>query len=144
MVDGVEGPLRGVAELVAQVDALVSTRLPDLQGLYLFGSTAAGHDHRDSDLDLAVLLPRPLAPLARWELAQDLARALGRDVDLLDLRGASTVMRVQVVAHGRLLIDRAPPARALFEALALSDYARLNEERRAILRDVQLRGSVYG
>ncbi|MBK6846165.1 MAG: nucleotidyltransferase domain-containing protein [Proteobacteria bacterium] len=136
--------MRREAELVAQTDAWLSTRLPDLQALYLFGSTAAGHDQRDSDLDLAVLLPRPLTALARWELEQGLAHALGRDVDLVDLRGASTVMRVQVVAYGRLLIDRDPPIRALFEALALSDYARLNEERRAILRDVQLRGSVYG
>jgi predicted nucleotidyltransferase len=30
-----------------------------------------------------------------------------------------------------------------FEALALSDYARLNEERRDLLADVEARGRVY-
>lgn len=117
--------------------------MPSLQALYCFGSAAAGVARPDSDLDLAVLSAAPLDPLDRWSLQEEIAALLGRDVDLVDLRAASTVMRVQVLANAVLLLDRDPTARAWFEMLALSDYARLNEERRAILADVKDRGRVY-
>ena len=53
-------------------------------------------------------------------------------------------MRVQVLASSRLLFDGDPGGRMRFEMFALSDYARLNEERRGILDDVCARGSVHG
>jgi len=67
----------------------------------------------------------------------------GRDVDLVDLRSASTVMRFQVVSTGRRLLCLDQEAVALFEMYALADYCRLNEERRAILDDVRRLGRVY-
>lgn len=82
--------------------------------------------------------------MRRWDVAQRLATALRRDVDLVDLRTASAVLRAQVLRDGELLIDLAPSARAEFEMLVLADYARLNEERREILLDVKARGSVHG
>jgi hypothetical protein len=65
-------------------------------------------------------------------------------VDLVDLRSASAVMRVQVIGQGELHLDADPAARALFEAFALADYARLNEERAGILEDVQRTGRAHG
>lgn len=122
--------------------SLVLAEFPDAQGVYLFGSEARGETRADSDVDVAVLLPRRLDALERWHAQERLAARLGRDVDLVDLRSASAVLRVQVVDRGVLLADPAPPARALFEALALSDYARLQEERRGILDDIAARGHV--
>jgi uncharacterized protein len=130
-----------------QLDAVVDTlrhRVPGCVAIYLFGSHATGTAHRESDVDIAVLAPAPLVDEDRWHLAQTLAVALGRDVDLVDLRRASTVMRVQVVDSGRLLFESDATQRQEFEAIALSDYARLNEERREILADIRARGSVYG
>jgi hypothetical protein len=43
-----------------------------------------------------------------------------------------------------VLFDAAPFERALFEATACADYARLQEERRAILEQVARDGRVYG
>ena len=60
----------------------------------------------------------------------------GRDVDLVDLRQASTVLRVQILRDARMLLDADAAERARFEATALSAYARLNEERKQILADV--------
>jgi hypothetical protein len=53
-------------------------------------------------------------------------------------------MRVEVLRDGSLLVDRDPSARQSFEAFALSDYARLQEERSHILADIERRGRVYG
>jgi uncharacterized protein YutE (UPF0331/DUF86 family) len=82
----------------------------------------------DSDVDLAILAPAPLGDEERWALAQDLAAALGRDVDLVDLLSASTVMRVQVIDSGQLLFESDATQRSEFEAVALGAYTRLNDE----------------
>ena len=122
---------------------IIRSRVPDPIAVYVFGSTAAGAVHESSDLDLAVLPREPLTPGARWDLQQELAAALRSDVDLVDLRSASTVMRFQVVTTGELIHDGDPRERAEFEMLALSMYARLNEERREILEQVRREGRVY-
>jgi predicted nucleotidyltransferase len=122
---------------------VVRDHVPGVLALYLFGSCARGDGRPDSDLDLAVLLARPLAPLERWYAQEAIAAALGVDVDLVDLRTASTVMRVEVLRDAELLFDGSPSERALFEATALGAYARLAEERRGILEDVRERGHVY-
>ena len=119
-------------------------RLPDVQAVYAFGSRAEGTGHAGSDLDLAVLTDRPLDAVERFEAQEALAAALGLDVDLVDLRSASTVMRAEVLRTARVLYDADPTARAFWETAALSAYALLNEERRGILDDVRQRGRVHG
>jgi hypothetical protein len=82
--------------------------------------------------------------VARFDLQERIASRLHCSVDLVDLRTASTVMRVQVLEHGTILYDRRTGRRQAFEATALSAYARLNEERRGIIDDIRQRGSVHG
>jgi uncharacterized protein len=123
--------------------AAIRAALPDVQAIYVFGSRARGDHGAESDVDLAVLCPRPLPATARWEMQQRLAALAHRDVDLVDLHNASTVLHVNVLDDARVLYDGAPFERALFEATACADYARLQEERREILRQVARDGRVY-
>src|SRR5688572_13194007 len=102
--------------------------IPDLIALYRFGSQAKGRARPESDVDLAVLARHPIPALRRFELAQELAAQLHRDVDLVDLRSISTVMRMQVISTGECLASRDEAARREFEMYTYSDYARLNEE----------------
>jgi len=124
--------------------ATLSDRVPGLVAVYLFGSQAREDAGPGSDVDLAVLTLGNLDPMDRWKLQEDLAAQIHQSVNLVDLRRASTVMRVQVLRDGRLLADFQPPVRSAFEASAMSAYARLNEERREILNDIATRGRVYG
>jgi predicted nucleotidyltransferase len=123
---------------------LLADAVPDLCAVYLFGSRARGDSHRASDHDLAFLAARPLDALARWELQERVAAALGTDVDLVDLRRASAVLRARVVTEGEVVMEPRPTARSWFEMVALADYARLNEERAGILEDVRRTGRVHG
>lgn len=115
-------------------EALRARGVGGVVAVYLFGSAAAGRLRANSDIDIAFLAtPRPEA-LQVFEAAQAVATRLRRDVDLVDLAGASTVMQVQVLGGGRR-IHVADEFRAdLFETHALSDYARLQEERAEVLR----------
>jgi len=124
--------------------AHIRKAVPDLIACYRFGSTERGTTRPDSDVDLAILSGKTLSELNRFELAQDLAAQLHRDVDLVDLRAASTVMRMQVLSTGTCLATEDERARREFEMYAYSDYARLNEERREILKGIAKRGLVYG
>ena len=122
----------------------ITDRFPGLLAIYIHGSRAVGQASQGSDLDLALLAQAELPPLHLWETAQDLAFRLGMDVDLLDLRKASTVMQMQVITNGRLLYCRDEAACGAFEDLTYSKYARLNEERAGILQDIAQRGSIHG
>lgn len=121
--------------------------LPETQAIYLFGSAAAGRLRDDSDVDVAVLLPhvraKELGSLALSDLAFDLMKALRRDVDLVNLRQVSTVLQIEVMAHGIVLYCADEHALAEFEMLTLSFYQKLNEERADILQSFKEGKPVY-
>lgn len=102
--------------------------------IYLFGSAARGAVRPDSDLDVAFLPPAPCDVWAVFQTAQALALRLRREVDLVDLRRASTVLRKEVLRTGRRLATFRAREADEFEMYTLSDYARLNEERAPVLR----------
>jgi predicted nucleotidyltransferase len=130
----------------AETQALEILRdsVPGLLAVYRFGSMSSGTANPEIDVDLAILAHARLDGIARYELQERLASVLRRPVDLVDLRGASTVMAMQVVGAGTLLYDGDPAERGRFEDLAFSLYARLNEERRGILDRIAREGTVYG
>ncbi len=123
---------------------LIEATVPALIAVYQFGSSARNQVRSDSDVDLAVLSAACVGPRVRFELQEQLARTLQTDVDLVDLRAVSTVMRMQVLSTGRVLVDLDRNTREAFEMYVYSDYARLNEERAPILQRIREEGSVYG
>ena len=76
-------------------------------------------------------------------LAQKLANILKRDVDLINLKKASTVFRIQVIAKGEKIYCIDNKRRAYFEMYAFKDYATLNEEREIVLKNIKKRGKIY-
>lgn len=118
--------------------------VPTLEAAYLFGSQAKGGIHRESDIDVGILSPEPIFPETRRRVHEELSVRLRSDVDVVDLRSASTVMRIQVVTTGSVLFEKEPVVRHAFEMQTLSAYALLNEERAALLEHVHHRGRIYG
>ncbi len=127
-----------------QIVAILRERLPGLVAVYRSGSEVTRTTNRESDVDVAVLCDKPLSAQIRFSLAGELVVACGRSVDMVDLSTASTVICAQVVSTGERLFCADPKRCDLFEDITLSSYARLNEERGEILRDVKARESVYG
>ena len=109
-------------------------KVAGLIAVYLFGSRCKGQAAQGSDYDFAFLSRAPISQEQRLEWALDLGSRLGEDVDLVDLQAGSTVLRVQVIQHGRLLYSSDQRAVEEFEMYTLSDYARLNEEREEIVK----------
>ncbi len=108
----------GVSPSLEQRIGDVFSGRADVTAVYLFGSTARGTTHPDSDVDIAVLFRQaPAARLdgARLLLEGELERALGATVDLVVMNDAPADLRMRVLRDGRLLIDRNPSARIAFE-----------------------------
>jgi predicted nucleotidyltransferase len=104
----------------------------------LFGSLAKGRATPESDLDLAVLMDAPLSAEVKMALIGDLSQAIGRPVDLIDLRVTGESILGQVLKHGvRLLGSDTDYAellkRHLFDEADFMPYRRriLAERRRA-------------
>jgi predicted nucleotidyltransferase len=101
-----------------------------LESLWLFGSEAQGTARPDSDIDLAALFRGAPPPLDVLGARGDLEEIFGRDVDLVDLDRASPILAMQVLQHGRLLVDRAPERRFAFFGRTLGLYDDLKIMRR--------------
>ncbi len=137
MDDVIENP---VARLVDKL----REEFAELIAVYRFGSFGTEYERPDSDLDLGVYAGKPLPTVKLWHVAQEMSSSFGRDVDVVDLGSASTVMRSQVIHTGKRLYCADKLTCETFENYVYSSYARLNEERRDILQDILNRQSVYG
>ena len=120
--------------LAKQIITLLTSEFSDLSLIYIFGSQASGAVHEDSDVDIAVLCGNKLEPLARWNIATELAEVLKKDVDLVDLLEASTVMQHQIIFNGVCIYD-AFEQQAAFEMQVMSMYQHLNAERDEIVKE---------
>jgi uncharacterized protein len=116
---------------------------PNALAIYAFGSQVQGQSNAQSDLDLAILVGGYADPLALWDVAGTISDIIGCDVDLLDLRAASTVMQYQVITTGKRLWNADVQA-GLFECFVLSEKTALDTARAPLIQDIAASGKIYG
>jgi uncharacterized protein len=72
----------------------------------LFGSTATGDTHKNSDIDIAVRTNRPLSPRERADIALSFELLLNTGpVDVVDIKSASPLLMRQIADDGILLFE---------------------------------------
>lgn len=120
-------------------------QIPSLEAIYLFGSQAFDRATDKSDIDLGILLPyeNTLSKTQLWEIKQELSWLWKQEVDLISMRDVATTVQVEIIHTGQRLYVKDPQEADAYEALTLSLYQKLNEERAGILQDIQERGSIY-
>jgi len=135
-----------------QIDCAVRilrAAFPRTVAIYLYGSAVTGELDAAgrSDIDLAVLLPHSEAKkagsLAMSEVRFQLEEALGRTIDLVNARAVPIVMQKEIVAVGTCLFAADSYQVEVYEMLVLSQYEKLNEERRGILEEFYASGKAY-
>lgn len=82
---------------------------PEVRFAFLFGSSVSRGADLARDVDVAVVFARTLTLLEQGAIANQLERVVEREVDLVDLDAASTLLRWEVVRTGIVLFaqDRA-------------------------------------
>lgn len=95
---------------------------PSCHFVAVFGSFATGTATAGSDLDLAWLPTDPDLPLAEdLALQAELTRVAGREVDLVRVDRASTLLRMEVARDGRLFLGSSA-AFTRFRAEAIAEF----------------------
>jgi predicted nucleotidyltransferase len=106
----------------------------DIKAIYIFGSYAKGFANSSSDIDIAYLSNFKIDNITRWDLAQSIAIELKRDIDLVDLLQANTILKYQIISEGVRIFGGGDEIEE-FESLVYSQYVRFQEERADILQN---------
>ncbi|MBK8097763.1 MAG: hypothetical protein IPK26_11690 [Planctomycetes bacterium] len=128
-------------EVIAQVAAVLAAD-PGVRWGYVFGSVARGG--RYADVDVAIM-PGPQFPpgaVAFGDLVARLEAATGLKVDLVDLQHAPLPFVGPMLTERRVVVDRDPRARRIFEAETTSrwlDFRPAFEEAERVRRAAMLR-----
>lgn len=114
------------ASSVQRVIARCVSKRREVAAAYLFGSVASGRTRSDSDVDIGILLVRPLPASRALSYRLKLFAALGSapqrpDVDLVLLNEASPLLAHRVLSKGRLVFERSRSARVRFQVLTAID-----------------------
>lgn len=112
--------------------------------IIVFGSFARNTAHQTSDIDIAFYShDDSISSYDIFIMAQELADILKKEVDLIDLRTASTVFKAQIYTDGITIYSDDDLLLKEQQMLALSMYAKLNENRAPVLKKIAESGSVY-
>ncbi len=106
--------------------------VPDVDGIFVFGSVAKGRIRPGSDVDVALLLPRgrKLSPDELLATMAELEILTHRTVDLSVLNTETQLVHAkEVVTTGACLFARSQGRVRAFEMQVLSQYARFREDR---------------
>ena len=112
-------------------------KIPGLLGIYIYGSFAENRLRPDSDIDIAFLTWKKISAVDKWKIQEELASLLDIDIDLVDLKDASVVLRAEVVENGTRIYTQNEYECDNFEVTTYSMYADLNETRKDILNDIE-------
>ncbi|MFJ7931615.1 nucleotidyltransferase domain-containing protein [Peribacillus sp. NPDC096448] len=112
--------------------------------IIIFGSYAKNSIHKDSDIDIAFYSEnQSLTTYEVFQLSQELADILKIEVDLVNIRIASTVFKAQIYTTGTIIYSVNDTLLKNLQMTALSMYAKLNEEREHILKKIGESGTIY-
>ena len=112
--------------------------------IIVFGSYAKGLSRQNSDIDIAFYSEDTvLSSYDLFIIAQELAELLKIEVDLIDVRRASTVLKAQIFTTGKVIYADDELLLKKQQMTALKMYAELNEQRKEILNRIEESGCVY-
>lgn len=94
-----------ISELDRTIEDVIA-RHPSVVLVLLFGSMAKDRVRNDSDLDIAIATSTPLTAQTHLAIIEDLALAVGRPVDLIDLDRTHNPLLQQILTKGRRILCR--------------------------------------
>jgi len=134
-----DATLRAIGGALAPID--------QVRVAYLFGSRARGTARPDSDLDLAIVLPRDLGDAERGRIKLQIIDALtatlgalGERADIVDLDRAGSAVAFAAISAGQCVFIRDRADRVRLEARIARRY---DDERpyRELMRSAALRAA---
>jgi predicted nucleotidyltransferase len=95
---------------------------PDVQAVYLFGSSVSGRTHAESDLDLAIVPRHHRVRAAKLDMLADLARVGFCNVDLVFLDTDDIVLKYEAVRQNQVVYQTEDFDRGSFYSEVVRKY----------------------
>jgi predicted nucleotidyltransferase len=89
---------------------------------YVFGSSVAGKERRESDIDIAIMVRGSMSGFERVQLETELSNLLEKDMDLVVFSSAPPLLQHQVLKYGRIVYEADPGERIRQEVTARREY----------------------
>ena len=119
---------------LASIHRVAQSR-PEIRAIYLFGSQSRGIARPESDFDLGVLYAARQPLETTLLIEQELERAIGRKVDLVDAARARAFLALDIV-RGERIFCREPTETDHFELYVLrraGDLLPFERQRQALI-----------
>jgi len=129
-------------KILDQAIAKIREAFPDVVAVYSFGSFGTKHETATSDLDLAILMKKKIDRVTLWELAQEIAIKIDKNVDLIDLLQTSTILRFQIINNGKRIYCKDKRTCDSFENTIDSEYLNFRQLRAELIEDIKKRGRI--
>ena len=110
--------------------------IPNIKAIYIFGSQADNTASAQSDVDIAFLSDEQLDKVKIWEISNEIAFLLKKDVDLIDIKDTNTIFKVQILSTADRIYCTDIQNVEAYESLAYSFYVRFKEERKEIEKQI--------
>lgn len=95
----------------------------EIMAVYIYGSVVSGKDKESSDIDIALLARENINLIDSYEArvcyANDIARLVKKDVDVVFLQDVGDILAFQVLRNGVVVVDKDREFRCSFTALRL-------------------------
>jgi predicted nucleotidyltransferase len=126
-----------IKEIEKQIVDFLIKKIPELQGIYIFGSYVNKTITSKSDVDIAFLSFKKISVVEKWKIQEELASILNVNVYLVDLKDASLVLRSEIIENGERIYTADAFECDNFEVTTYSLYSDLNESRMHIINDLK-------
>ena len=130
-----------VKALIPQVTTYLKSN-PHIMFAYLFGSIAKGKQQPLSDVDIAVYLKQGSNVVeCKMAILGRLIDILQTDeIDLVVLNAVNLPLAIHVLRSKKIIVDKEPFVRHIFESLAMRKYFDFSIKEAAVLKRRYLRG----
>lgn len=130
-------------EVKKDIVSFLDQRIKNLQLIYLFGSEHTGDVHAFSDIDIAFVCAQQMSSINKFDIQEELAIKLKRDIDLVDLSQATDLLKMQVI-FGENLFAINESFLFAFENRVMQDYYDLKEMLQPLYASIKENKSIYG
>ncbi len=107
----------------------------NISTIYLFGSVLTERFNDESDIDIAIIPRDEISELALFDLCLELGAVLNRDIHMIDFLKTNLILKIEILKNKKIIYCNDAEKRIYYEALAISEYGKLNEEREIILKN---------
>lgn len=124
-------------EIKGKVIKLLNNAL-DCDAIVIFGSFARGTQNEESDVDIGVKLNKEVTKNELYNISNELAEKLKRDIDLVNLDTIENDgFKYEILINGEVIYCKDSYKFDLYKLDAYREYLDLNEARKAIIDEMK-------